>query len=244
MKSIIIFGATSCIAQQVALKMASGAQFFLVARDEDKLTSLRDRLLELGASQVHSILFDAANLDAVKVATEHVLKSCERIDNVIFAQGVLPASVQSPLSSEELSRVWNVNVGSIVLSLSLLQTTFKKQNSGSIAVLSSVAGERARKKNYVYGSAKAALSLFCDGFRNDMRAYNVQLITVKLGPVVTPMTRNMNKGLLWAQPQTVARSIAYALENQKNAVMYAPFYWRPIMWILKQIPEVLFQKLP
>lgn len=112
----------------------------------------------------------------------------------------------------------------------------------AIAVISSVAGDRGRQSNYVYGSAKALVSAFASGMRQRLSKQGVHVITIKPGFVSTPMTAHLKQGALWAQPEQVAKDITRAID-QGQRVVYTPGFWRWIMLIIKHIPEFVFVKL-
>ncbi len=109
-------------------------------------------------------------------------------------------------------------------------------------MISSVAGDRGRQSNYVYGSAKAAITEFTSGLRQRLHSKNVRVVTIKPGFVDTPMTAAFKKGLLWSTPAAVGKSIARAM-IRGTPVVYAPWFWRPIMAVIKAIPEFVFQRL-
>jgi short-subunit dehydrogenase len=115
------------------------------------------------------------------------------------------------------------------------------QQQGSIAVISSVAGDRGRASNYLYGSAKAAVSTFLSGMRQRLEKRGVNVLTVKPGFVDTPMTRDFKKSALWAKPEEVARGIVRAIDRRK-AVVYLPWFWSIIMLIIKHVPEFMFKR--
>ena len=109
-------------------------------------------------------------------------------------------------------------------------------------VISSVAGDRGRQSNYVYGSAKAAVTTFLQGLRNRLHPAGVQVLTVKPGFVDTPMTSAFPKGPLWASPEQIARGIHRAIQKRKD-VVYLPGFWRLIMRVIREIPEAVFKRL-
>jgi len=110
-----------------------------------------------------------------------------------------------------------------------------------LVVISSVAGDRGRQSNYVYGSAKAAVSTFLQGLRNRLHPFGVQVLTVKPGFVDTPMTADVPKGPLWARPETIARGIYGAIKHGRN-VVYLPRFWSLFMFVLRRIPQALFKR--
>ncbi|HEU5406172.1 MAG TPA: SDR family NAD(P)-dependent oxidoreductase, partial [Nitrospira sp.] len=118
----------------------------------------------------------------------------------------------------------------------------QSQGRGTIAAISSVAGDRGRQSNYVYGAAKGALSIFLGGMRQRLAKSGIAVVTIKPGFVDTPMTREFKKGLLWASPQSVARGAVRAIDRRRN-VVYLPWFWWGIMCIIKHVPEALFKRV-
>ena len=116
----------------------------------------------------------------------------------------------------------------------------ESQGRGTLAVISSVAGDRGRKSNYVYGASKAALDTFLSGLRNRVDRAGVQVLTIKPGFVATRMTAHIPKNRLFATPEQVAHGILKAIRKRKD-VVYVPWFWRPIMTIIKSVPERIFK---
>ena len=115
--------------------------------------------------------------------------------------------------------------------------------SGTMVLIGSVAGDRGRQSNYIYGTAKGCVSIFAQGLRNRLYKYGVNVITVKPGLTDTPMTDGMNKdGILWSSPDKVAQDIVRAIRKNKS-IVYSPSYWRFIMFVIRNIPEIIFKKL-
>ena len=137
---------------------------------------------------------------------------------------------------------FQINLVSVVSLLTLLANYFEKQGKGCIAVISSVAGDRGRQSNYIYGAAKGGLTIFLQGLRNRLSKAGVCVLTIKPGFVITPMTENFKKGFLWAQPQQVAKAIVSAIRRRKN-VIYVPWFWRWIMLVIRNIPENVFKRM-
>jgi len=243
MTRILILGATSAIAEQIARRYAErGAQLMLVARDKTKLKRLSEDLVVRGAQQAewHSVdLNDFTRHEALLVETE---KQLGGLDMVLITYGTLgdqrAGEQDFALAQQELQ----TNCLSVLSLLTLIANRFEAQQSGTIAVISSVAGDRGRQSNYIYGTAKGALSLFLQGLRNRLYKAGVQVLTIKPGFVDTPMTREFSKGLLWVKPEVIADGIVRAVEKRKD-VVYLPFFWRYIMLIIKLIPEFIFKRL-
>jgi short-subunit dehydrogenase len=133
----------------------------------------------------------------------------------------------------------NTNGLSVVALLTRVANRLAQQRAGTIAVISSVAGDRGRGSNYVYGSAKALVTAFLSGLRHRLAKVGVNVVTIKPGLIDTPMTAAFPKGPLWARPDAVARGIVKAMDHRSNTV-YLPGFWRPIMFIIRSIPERMF----
>ena len=125
--------------------------------------------------------------------------------------------------------------------LTHIANLFESKQAGTIAVISSVAGDRGRASNYVYGSAKAMITSFTSGLRQRLHKSNVTIVTIKPGFVDTPMTASFKKGLLWVKPAAVAVKIVQAIDTRKDEV-YAPGFWWAIMIVIKAIPTIVFKK--
>lgn len=243
MQNVLIIGATSAIAQEVAkLYASSGAQLFLVGRNSEKLTQVAQDLVVRGATTAEIFACDLAE----KTRHEKILHVANKvlgdIDIALIAHGTLPEQKECENSIEQTMQELEVNFLSVVSLLTLLANNFEKQAKGCIAVISSVAGDRGRQSNYVYGAAKGGLTVFLGGLRNRLSKVGVHVLTIKPGFVITPMTQEFKKGILWAQPEAVARVIVSAIEKRKN-VVYVPWFWRWIMFIIRNIPETIFKRM-
>lgn len=126
--------------------------------------------------------------------------------------------------------------------LTLLANRLEAQKSGTIAVISSVAGDRGRSSNYVYGTAKGAVSLFLQGLRGRLHPSGVRVLTIKPGFVDTPMTADVKKNALFASPEGIAKGIVSAIDRGRE-VVYLPSFWRGIMLMIRAVPEPLFKRL-
>lgn len=240
---VVVFGATSAIAQAwMRLLAPSGASYFLVARNADRLEAVAKDLVARGAAAVYA---DTADLDDTArhpALLERAVALLEGLDCALIAQGVLgdQAACESDFAAAAASLQTNfLSAASLV---TWLANYFAAQHAGTIAVISSVAGDRGRKSNYVYGSAKAGLNAFLDGVRNRVDREGVQVLTIRPGFVATPMTAHLAQGPLFATPEKVARDILKAMESGRD-VLYTPWFWRPIMGIIRAIPEWKFKKM-
>lgn len=243
MQKILIIGATSAIAEACAKRFAAqGHSLYLLARNSSRLESLAQDLRVRGATSVHCARFEANALETHQALLEQVKTELNGLDRVLIAHGTLSDQQACEQSVELTLQELQTNALSVIALLTLLANHFEQQRHGSIAVIGSVAGDRGRQSNYIYGTAKGALSIFLQGMRNRLHKSGVQVLTIKPGFVDTPMTVSFPKGPLWATPEKVALDIDNAIEKKKD-VLYTPGFWILIMLIIKSIPERLFKRL-
>jgi len=243
MQKILIIGAASVIAQAAARLFAErGDRLFLLARDRGQLEAFAADLRLRGAAAVNFESFDVNQTQRHEAVLDSAVETLNGLDIVLLAHGTLPDLKACEQQPDLLHRELETNAVSTVLLLMYLADHFERQRHGSIAVISSVAGDRGRQSNYVYGAAKGMVSIFLQGLRNRLQRAGVQVLTIKPGFVDTPMTAVFRKGLLWAQPEAVARGIVKAI-NRGTDVVYLPWFWRYIMWVIRAIPEAVFKRL-
>lgn len=241
--NVLVIGATSAIAielQRIYAKDA--AQLYLVGRDQERLQMLRDDLLIRGARNVHIDVLDISDVTKYQAVIDKAVTMMTRIDIAMVAHGTLTEQGRAQSDQAYLLREMNVNCLGTISIMSLLANVLERQKSGTLCVISSVAGERGRKSNYVYGAAKAGVTVFLQGLRNRLSQSGVHVLTVKPGFIITPMTREFNKNFLWVEPGVVANDIYQAIQRNKD-VLYTPWFWRWIMLIIKLIPEHIFKKM-
>lgn len=243
MSNVMIIGATSAIAEQTARIFAQrGDRLFLVARNAERLVLIANDLKIRGAAEAFSEVMDVTQLERHGELIAKAQQQLGSIDVVLLAHGSLPDQRACEQDAALALREFNTNGLSAISLLTHLANTMEAQGQGVIAAISSVAGDRGRQSNYVYGAAKGAVSVFLQGLRNRLARKGVHVVTVKPGFVDTPMTAQFKKGLLWAKPHTVARGIYNAIEERRN-VVYLPWFWWGIMAVIKSIPEFIFKKL-
>jgi decaprenylphospho-beta-D-erythro-pentofuranosid-2-ulose 2-reductase len=241
---VVIFGATSAIAQSVArLFAAEGAELFLVARNAERVEAVRADLIVRGAKAVVTMVADLAEIDAHEAIMTRAGDALGAIDAALIAYGTL--SDQSRCESEPslMRRELTTNFLSQASLLMRLAMMMERQQAGTIAVIGSVAGDRGRASNYVYGSAKAGLRVLAQGLRHRLGRSGVRVVLIEPGFVDTPMTAGLAKGgALWATPDRVAHDIRHAM-NRNAAIAYTPWFWRWIMLIVRFMPDALFQRV-
>jgi len=241
---VIVLGATSGIALQVEhLLAARGCELLLVARSPERLAALQSDLLLRGAKQVLICPADLSQIAYHARVFDFARRSFPGYDTLLLAYGSMQDQKDSESSIDLLLDELNVNFVSACAILSLFAADFEQRQSGCIAAITSVAGDRGRRSNYVYGSAKGALSLFLQGLRSRLHPAGVKVITIKPGPVQTPMTDHLPNVARFAEPDLVARDIVHALERRSPDVLYTPKIWRYIMTAVEHIPETVFKRL-
>ncbi len=243
MKKVVIIGATSAIAHQAAILFAKKKfKLAICGRNLERLETVKADILSRYETEVSAHVFDVCNFDAQRNELNSIIQKLGGIDILLIAHGLLPDQEAAMNTTENIIENMNVNATSVMTLSSIVAEKMESQGSGTIAVISSVAGDRGRQSNYIYGSAKAAVSSYLQGLRNRLYHKGVHVITVKPGFVDTPMTAHLEKNFLFAQADSVAKGIVEGIEAKKD-VVYLPKFWALIMWIVKHIPETIFKKL-
>lgn len=243
MQNIMIIGATSAIAEATArLYAKQGDRLYLLARNQERLDTMAKDLKIRGANSVNFCQIDVNNFVLHEDVINTAFESLGNIDVVLIAHGTLPDQQACEVNVETTLAELNTNAISTVSLLTQIANKLEIQKNGTIAVITSVAGERGRQSNYVYGAAKGMLSIFLQGLRNRLHKSGVNVLDIKPGFVDTPMTAEFKKGLLWAKPDTIAKSIVLGIERNKHNI-YTPFFWQYIMLVIKKIPESIFKRL-
>jgi decaprenylphospho-beta-D-erythro-pentofuranosid-2-ulose 2-reductase len=244
MKKIVVLGATSGIAVEVQRQLArQGCELLLVARSQQRLAELQADLMIRGARQVLTYAADLASIQQHAGIFGFVRLHFPDFDTVLLTYGSMRDQKESEASIDALLEELQVNFVSASAILSLFAADLEQRRTGCLAAIASVAGDRGRRSNYVYGSAKGALSLFMQGLRSRLHPAGVRVITIKPGPVRTAMTDHMPNATRFADPELVARDIVRALERRSPDVLYTPKIWRYVMAAVEHIPEVVFKRL-
>jgi decaprenylphospho-beta-D-erythro-pentofuranosid-2-ulose 2-reductase len=244
LERIAVFGATSAIAQAVIRRIAStGAGLHLVGRNPEKLEAVAADARVRGAATVTTDVVDLDDTRALPATVARAFDALGRVDLALVAQGWLATSDDCEKAPDLTGRLLHTNfVAPAILSEAVALQLAKSQRGGTLAVVSSVAGDRGRQSNFAYGAAKGGLAVFLAGLRNRVARHRVHVLTVKPGMVDTPMTAGLPKTALFATPDRVARDVLRAVARRSD-VVYTPSYWRVIMFVIRAIPERIFKKL-
>jgi len=239
---IVIFGASSAIAQATARRLGGqGVRMHLVARDPQKLDAVVADITARGSTVTSTV----ADLDVVErhaALIDEADRAMGGIDAVLIAHGTLGVQAASEADFALTQREWRTNFISPASLAALLANRMEAARQGTIVAISSVAGDRGRRSNYVYGTAKGALAIFLEGLRARLHGSGVAVITVKPGFVDTPMTASFPKGPLWATPDRIAAGIVRAMQRGPGEV-YLPRFWWAIMFVIRHLPEAIFVRL-
>ena len=234
---VLIVGATSGIARAVAQAYAKrGAALVLAGRDTRALEEDAADLRLRHQAQVEIRPFDALDESSVNTLIDGLA-----IDAAVLCHGVMISNDEARDDAEAHRRMIEINYTSYALLLERL-ADLMAERGGVIGVLSSVAGDRGRGSNYCYGATKAALTAYADGLRGRLHGTGVHVVTLKPGPTATPMTEGLPGRSKMADPKQVARHIVKAIDRRKD-IVYTPGKWRPIMTVIRMIPEFIFKKL-
>lgn len=241
MKTVLILGATSDIAQAVAKKYAAdGWGLMLAARNAEELAAIAADLKVRSGIEVQTAAFDAADFESHQVFYDSFET---KPDAVIAVFGYMGDQKKARTDFSEVQKTIDVNFTGMVSILNIVAADFEERGNGSIVAVSSVAGDRGRQSNYIYGSAKAGLTAYLAGLRNRLAKKGVHVMTVKPGFCRTKMTEHLElSGALTAEPEQVAEAIFSGMKKQSN-VVYTLWMWRWVMLIIKHIPEFIFKKM-
>jgi decaprenylphospho-beta-D-erythro-pentofuranosid-2-ulose 2-reductase len=235
--TVLIVGATSSLAQALCRALAQeGSTLILAGRDGRELQLLAGDLITRYHATCRVIVADLLSADFSPV---HFMEQAGGFDDAIIAVGDMGGD--DPADPINIAYTTYINHTLPAQMAALAAEHLGAKGRGSIVIISSVAGDRGRQSNYLYGSAKAALSTFASGLRNRYRQHGVHVLTVKPGFTDTTMTWGMKSSLM-ASREFVAGKIIKAMKKRKD-VIYVPAFWRVIMLIITHIPEKIFKRL-
>jgi decaprenylphospho-beta-D-erythro-pentofuranosid-2-ulose 2-reductase len=242
-KSVLILGATSAIARSTAGAFAAkDYSLYLAGRDLSELERLASDLKIRYRTEVRYGAFEAEDYDSHTKFIERVKGEMGELEGVLLAFGYLGDQQLTARDSAERVTVIARNLTGAINLLEPLAAYLEHQGTGFIIGISSVAGDRGRQSNYIYGSAKGGFTIYLQGLRNRLFRAGVRVMTVKAGFVDTAMTYGMPGLFFVAPPAYVGEQILHALEKGHD-VTYIPWFWRYIMLVLKVLPESIFKRL-
>jgi decaprenylphospho-beta-D-erythro-pentofuranosid-2-ulose 2-reductase len=240
---VLIIGATSAIASETAKQFAEeGSHLFLTGRSPEKLAAVAEDLQVRGAARVETAALDIGDIASHQPVIESAIAALGGLDVVLVAHGTLPNQERCQNDVGQTLEALHINFTATIALLTLLANELESQRYGCLAVITSVAGDRGRQTNYVYGAAKGGVQIFLQGLRARLFRSNVAVVTIKPGFVDTPMTAGVRKNPLFANAGSVGRGIHRAIAGRKD-VVYLPWFWRPVMTVLNGLPERLFKRL-
>ncbi len=240
---VLILGATSAIARATANELAAkGHPVILAGRDEEELLRIAADIRIRYDVHTRSMTLDINNVDRYEAFCSDILEPGERLGGVICAVGYLGEQETAFSSHSETQNIIQNNLTGPATLLNCVSKLMMPHGRGFIIGIASVAGDRGRQSNFIYGAAKGGFALYLQGLRNRLFTDGIHVLTVKPGFVDTAMTWGMDGLFLVASPESIGRGIIRALEKRRNTV-YLPEFWRGIMLIIRSIPETLFKRL-
>ena len=243
-KRIAIIGATSSIAEHCARIWAQqgSVELILVGRDQRKLEIVAaDLLVRSPNTKIEIVVTDFIDPTAIQ-NTVDALFTFQPIDIALIAHGTLPEQQDCQSNLGLNYSTLEINGISPVLYAEAFAQHMTKLNQGSIAIIGSVAGDRGRKSNYVYGAAKGLVTRYAQGLQHRFAGTSVNVTLIKPGPTNTPMTTAMKGSEKFASPEEVAKTITAGIKSKK-AVIYAPAKWELIMMVIRHLPNFIFNKM-
>lgn len=244
-RRIVVLGALSTIAEAVARRYAAeGAEMVLAARDAERLGQLADDLTARGCARALPWPTDLAALDDVPAELARMTEALgSEVDAVLLFYGTLGDQKLAEKDSAELRRIMAVNFASAAEWCVAAADVLERQDHGVLLAVSSVAGDRGRQSNYLYGAAKAGLTVLVEGLAHRLAAGGGRAVVIKLGFVDTAMTAHIEKGgPLWAKPDAIAQQLVRIIDKPRSPVVYLPWFWHPIMAVIRNIPSSIFHR--
>lgn len=242
-KQAIIVGASSGIGEALARALAAdGSRVALVARRQDKLESVAQSLNEkAGETLALTYPHDVTDRESVSALFQTITHDLGGLDLIVYAAGIMPRMGHEEYDSRTDAETITANFMGAVAWLNEAAPRFAKAGAGTIIGISSVAGDRGRRGNPVYGATKAALNTYLESLRNRIEYKGAFVVTIKPGPVDTPMTRGLKMPGMISSEQAAAEILLAA--KDKVRVAYVPAKWRPIMAVIRAIPAPIFKWL-
>ncbi len=244
MKNILIFGATSGIAFEIAkIYGTSDNNLFLFGRNENTLSLLKNEIINNSRNvKIELFKFDAEKYRDIESNIKKITAEIKIIDIIIISHAVMPEFFIRDYEYQKESNLIDINIKSSLFIINQIIKNIKTNDIKKIVFLSSVAGERGRSSNYVYGASKAFMNTYLQGLQNILYRENIKIINIKLGPVNTNLSKNSRNDFLKIEPSYAAKKIVHSIKINQQEV-FIPFFWKYIMFIIKIIPNFIFNRL-
>ncbi|WP_175176987.1 SDR family NAD(P)-dependent oxidoreductase [Achromobacter pestifer] len=244
-KRIVIVGATSSIAEHCARAWVTAADvdLTLIGRDQEKLDGVAaDLRIRSPRSEVRTVIGDFANPTRIEAQVDAITAE-GTVDLVLIAHGNLPDQARCQTDLSACEQALHVNAVSPVMYAEAFVCGMEQADHGTLAVIGSVAGDRGRKSNYVYGAAKGLVERYAQGLQHRLAKTRVKVVLIKPGPTQTPMTVSMGGAYArMARVEDVAGIIVAGIAAGKP-VVYAPGKWAVIMLVIRNLPRFIFNKM-
>lgn len=239
---VVILGALSGMAVEIArLYAVRGADLGLLDLSEERLAELAADLKVRGAGKIKTLAADLSASAVQEATLADFAQKLGGVDVLVLAYGILGDQARARQDLAHAADILRIDFTSAALWLLAAAKVVGK--SGTIAVFSSVAGDRGRMSNYVYGAAKGGLAVFAQGMAHDLAATGPRMLVIKPGFVITPMTEGMKRsGPLWTSAKDMARIVVAAIDKKRGPIIYTPWFWRWIMLIIRLVPSPVFHK--
>jgi len=243
-QSVLVLGGTSEIGLAIARALVAerARTVTLAGRDPEALGAAADGLRAAGASSVDVLRFDAADRSRHGETIDAAFDAHGDVDVVVLAFGLLGEQEELIAAPEAAADLVEVNFTGAVSALLAAAQRLRRQGHGTIVVLSSVAGERARRKNFVYGASKAGLDAFAQGLGDELAADGIDVLVVRPGMVRTKMTAHMDDAPFTTTPEKVAADVVAAIRRRDHTI-WSPRILRLVMAVLRHLPRPLFRRL-
>lgn len=245
MSRVLVLGGTSSIARALGRELAEADHdVTLAGRDLPELDRVASDLAIRYEVKADTLAFEAAQPQVHRSALQAFLDDLdEPLGGAVWCIGYLGDQTRARHDWDEAQRVLDVNLTAALSSMGVLADALEEQGEGFLCAISSPAGERGRSSNYTYGAAKAGLTAYLQGLRQRLAKSGVQVTTIVPGFVDTRMTFGRDDMFLVASPERVAGSMVQAIEDGRD-VVYVPWFWRPVLFGLRNVPSPLFKRLP
>ncbi|OHQ51113.1 oxidoreductase [Corynebacterium sp. HMSC070H05] len=235
--TVLLLGARSDIGGEIAVRICSGREVILAARGSDGLDDVKRRLLAAGATVVRAVNFDATNLDSHR----RIVREAGEVTSAIVAFGILGDQELAERDEREAARIATVDY---VAQVNMLTVLADEMARGEIFAFSSIAGWRARRANYVYGSTKAGLDAFCQGLSDKLHGTGLNLILARPGFVIGAMTEGMKPAIMSVTPDVVADAVVEAAVKGRSTTVWIPRRLTVLATIMRLVPRPIWRHMP